>query len=434
RRQLWVGPRATLTLRADLASILGNYTRTALSRADDGNPVRKALRMVRYYYEMAQRLVTHWEQAASSRWGSPKQVPMSEILSTVIAPEFLEVRDRLKPRHEGLLREMLLTAQKILGDAEGVLALFKFRDSSWAPRSDLNELDRGAFMLSRYGLTDEAKLRNASRSNQLLGTYGVLTNRRLVFVRPGGKSTMIEVDLGKIEDVAVQDGLAPRLQIKYLDTFDQHHTFRYCSSGNYLFPRPGTPLDQVQRLAARILGAQERYWERQQPPLAEVSKLPPPPPGLGEVLASIPRRRLDRLNEAVLYLLRDTGTPRDIRKFATTGKDILLTALRGLRERAAAGHVALGGLGERVIYLPGELFDHLDDGILIAEDGIIVSGLGVARLGWGEIQRLEILQDRSWTAALIGGSHSEVGIRSKNTELVTWLGTLISALVHAAAI
>lgn len=434
RRQLWVGPRATRALRAALTPMLSRYTRTALSRTDGGDPARKAIRMVRYYYDMVQRLHTHWEQAPCARWGSPKQVPMNEITAAVTAPEFLEVRDRLRGEQDVLIREMLVGAQQVFKGDEGALAIFEFRDERWAPPQQLDPLERGAFMLLRYGLPDEKTLRNASRDNYLLGTHGVLTDQRLIFVRPGGKSAAMDTSLGKIEDIAVQDGLAPRLHIKYLDSFDRRHTLRYCCSGNYLWPVPGTPLQHVQRLAARILEAQERFWELQQPSVSEASRLPPPPPWLGEALAQTPRTRVDRLSAAVLALMRDPSTPREVRQLAKVGQGIQVSALRGLRERAAAHKVPLAGLGARVLFLPGELFDRLDDGILVAEEGLIVSGFGAGRIGWSEVLRIETVVEGSWTAALFGGAREDVGIRSKDNELMLWLSTLVSALVHAAQV
>lgn len=85
-----------------------------------------------------------------------------------------------------------------------------------------------------------------------------------------------------------------------------------------------------------------------------------------------------------------------------------------------------------MLFIPGEIFDREDDGIYVSEGGLLVSGFGIGRLGWRDIRRVETVNDGSWTAALIGGSREEVGIRSRNEELILWLGTLVSTLVHAA--
>lgn len=432
RKQLWAGPRAVRRLRTVLAQTMGRFTRTALSRTDEGHPARRAIGMVRYYYDMIMRLHDHWEHHPISRWGSARQIPMSEIVSTVIALEFLEIRDRLSQDTSVMINEMLTGAQNILQNDEGVLALFEFRDPRWEPPVDLDPLTAGNLSLLNYGLPSRELLRKASRDNYLLGTHGVLTNRRLVFVRPGGKSAAAEISLGKIDDIAVQDGRSPRLHIKYLGAFDGRETLRYACSGNYLYPVAGTPLAQLQRLAARILEAQERFWESQQPPPSEAAKLPSPPVWLGEALAQTARVALDRMMAASVALMRDPSTPREVRRVAMLGHQIPLTALRPLREKAASAKVPLSGLGERVLFIPGEIFDRDDDGIYVSEGGLLVSGFGIGRLGWRDIRRIETVNDGSWTAALIGGTHEEVGIRSKNEELILWLGTLVSTLVHAA--
>jgi hypothetical protein len=434
QRAMWAGPSAIRRLRADFSEALRQTTAAAFAQGEAGRPARAALPLVRHYYDTIQRLHQHWDQHGIARWGNALAVPLTDLLDCVCALEFYEIKDHLASETVTLAKEMLSIAQRALKDGETVVALFEFRDPDWAPPAGLDPQMAGELYLLRHGLDDIERLRNATREGFLLGAVAVLTTRRLVFVRPLAKGAQVSLPLAEIESVR----LAPNVRVPILELVAKpeiggRQRFRYHVSANYLRPIAGTPLQHGQRLVDRIIEAQSRYWELDQPLLSESNRLPPPPPWLEQELATAPSSMRDRMLRALVALMREPDTPREVRLAAKLGSDISTDALRALRTTLADSHVNLSGLGDRV-FLLGDVFGGVNDALFATENGLVVAGFGPGRVDWADVQRFEIIQNKKVVASLIGTRGADLGIGARRIEVLLFVERLLAVLqdVHVS--
>ncbi|MCA9667344.1 MAG: hypothetical protein KC503_17210 [Myxococcales bacterium] len=431
-RKLWVLPRAANNLRRGMAALLSKMTKTSLTRGESGILSRRAMGVVRHYYNLLQERLRFWEGwTLGHRGKGVKMITMAEIADIVTAPEFHEIRDKLGEDTQHMILEMLVGAQRVCGDEEGVIALFELREKDWELPPDARRSPQrtAAYMVLRSGPASVAAER-ATEDAYLFDTQGVLTQRRLVFIRPGG-GVALEIKLGRIEEIKVSPDPMPTLTVKYLGAFDERLGFKYKTSGNYLYPVMGTPRQHVERLAARITDAQERFWEMSQTGLPETTRLPPHPNWLSEAIQREPPERIARMNLVVVELMRDRTTPREVRRLTQVSSGIRLVDLKLMRKRLDEQGVGLGGVGERICFLPGELFEDPDDGLLVCENALVIAGVGSGRCNWNDIYRFEHVNEGRWHSALIGNRGGDIALRTRDEKFVHFVGLLISSLVYA---
>ena len=418
-RRLWISPMASYRLRRPISDRLHGVVHSTRQRGPVGNLSRRAVGLVRRYWQTVIERYSYWQDARGFPGDSP-DTP-GEALRIVVAPEFWEVEPRLHSHSVTLVMELLFSVRPKLDPDEGILALFCLRDETWEPAPGLDARMRSAVFLQRDS-------RAVSSANG--GDIGVLTTRRLVIFR-SNESAPVSVPLGAIEEVGVSDGHAPRLFVRFLDHTEQKRQFRVVPSGNLMFPVFGTPLDHVERLANRIREAQEFDWDRRHFALQRESHLPQPPPWLERVAAAHPNGT-SRVVASIVQLMRQPTTPRSVRRLAQVGSGIQMADLRGLRERLAESTIDVSGVGTRFVFLPGKLFERDDDGLLASEGYLLVAGLGEGRIPWPKIRGVLPQPDGRWMVGTILTEEGELSLRSRDADVIYFLSELLSVVVHTA--
>jgi|GEM_PF-6303486 hypothetical protein len=428
--RLWVSPRASRELWKEFSRLMLRLGREISAAGPNCLAAQQAWPSLRRFADLVEERRVHWQELVFEEYPSLKVIDIPKLLDMVVANEVLEVRDRLSEESTTICRELLLSAQSAIRAHEGVLALFELRADEWHFPSGMAPSHAGALLLYRpEGTVDLDTARTATSDTFLVGTMGILTVQRLLFLRPGGK-IILTIDLEDLERVSVGGHRVPRLQLTYNGPFDERLKIDYVCSGNYVYPREGDPMTQLRRLVERILEAKAFVDGAKENPLRRKNDLPASPGWVTPVLESLPASCSERMAGVVGAWLNESATPEVVRRVAKVGEDIRAAALKKLRQRLEEAGASLNDLGRRLLFLPGSLFESDRDGVLITEKAILVSGCGSGRLDWADIRNLESFDN----TVFISGAGLTLALTTEAQAISTFFVSLLASMIQARKI
>lgn len=425
--RLWISPRATRVLWLAFSRLMQRLSREITSSGEKGAHAQRAWPTLRRFSDLVEERRQHWQGLVFEEYPSLKVIDIPRLMEMIVASEVLEVRDRLSDESVTLSREILLSAQSVVRAHEGVLALFEVRAGEWQFPAGTPPSHLGALLLLRPpGGVNLETARTATSDTFLVGAMGILTVQRLVFFRPGGKS-ILSIDLENLERVAVGGHRVPRLQVTYRGPFEERLKLDYVCSGNYAYPCEGDPMTQLRRLVDRILEAKDFVEGASENPLLRPADLPEGRSWVKSLLEGMTGSASDRMTAIVGAWLNEAATPEVVRRGAKVGEQIRAAGLRKLRERLEAAGASFNDLGQRMLFLPGNLFESDKDGVLITENALLISGCGAGRLDWADIRNLETFDN----TVFISGVDLTLALTADALPIATFLGLLLASMIQA---